>query len=54
MIGILTRWLDDQEGDLVEKARADGHSWSVIGLLLGRSKRSVWERYASSPDDDYD
>ncbi len=37
--------LDVELGDAVAKARADGHSWNSIGLMLGTSKQAAQQRF---------
>ncbi|MDQ3932945.1 MAG: hypothetical protein M3252_08940 [Actinomycetota bacterium] len=45
-IGLLQSWLTRMEQRLVVNAREyDGLSWAELGLLLGRSKQAVWEKY---------
>jgi hypothetical protein len=36
--------------EAVATARADGHSWSAIGAMLGTSGEAARQRYGSQPD----
>ena len=42
--------LDKVQRQLVQKARTDGRSWTEIGVSLGISKQSAWERFSAPPD----
>ena len=41
----LRDWLDEQEVELVARARGKGWSWVEIARALGRLKQAVWERH---------
>lgn len=49
-VGMLQRWLSDQEPDLVAEALRNGASWGAIAVQLGRSKQAVWQRYRHLED----
>ena len=38
--------VDDKIAELVAHARAAGKSWTDIGLALGITKQSAWEKYS--------
>jgi hypothetical protein len=50
-VGLLQRWLAEEEARLVPLARSGGASWFDIGRWLGRTRQSVWERYHTSADE---
>ena len=35
--------------DLVRVARAQGHSWTEIGLAMGMTKQAAWRRFTKGP-----
>ena len=35
--------------DLVKAARAQGHSWTEIGLAMGMTKQAAWRRFTKGP-----
>ncbi|MGI8622976.1 MAG: sigma-70 family RNA polymerase sigma factor [Solirubrobacteraceae bacterium] len=50
-IGLALRKLAEQQraiDDAVTAARANGRSWSEIGLVLGSSRQAARERYAQA------
>ncbi len=42
--------LDKLQRQLVQQARTDGRSWAEIGVSLGISKQSAWERFSAPPE----
>ena len=44
-IGLMHRWIADQEMINVFRARDNERSWGWIGERLGRTRQAVWERY---------
>jgi hypothetical protein len=37
--------IDEEIADAVATARAEGHSWNSIGLMLGTSKQAAQQRF---------
>ena len=35
--------------DLVRAARAQGHSWTEIGMAMGMTKQAAWRRFTRGP-----
>ena len=35
--------------DLVRAARAQGHSWTEIGMAMGMTKQAAWRRFTKGP-----
>lgn len=44
-VGLLHRWMADQEMVWVFHARHEGRSWGWIAERVGRTRQALWERY---------
>jgi len=44
-LGILERWVNDHERELVSRAREADVGWPDIARALGRSRQAVWKMY---------
>src|SRR5687768_8556633 len=44
-VGLLQRWIADQEMVWVFRARHEGRSWGWIAERVGRTRQALWDRY---------
>jgi len=52
LVANFQKYFADIEREAIRVARAESHSWSEIGLALGKTRQAIWQRAGSRVTED--